>query len=94
MLPFLAMLQGAGGAAGAAGGAGGASRLGQMLGQKGVASAQGSNKNIGMQYANMGLNPPEVPNMMAMLNGMQGMTGQRQRAPLQVYDILHMLQGG
>lgn len=83
MLPFLSMLQGAGG-----------SRLGQAIGTKGASFIQPSDKKIGMQYANMGLQAPEVPNMMNMLAGLNQMSGQQQRAPLQVYDIMRMLQGG
>ena len=102
MLPmFFSMLQGLGGAskaAGAAGGAaqagGGADRFGQLIGTKGNSFIQPSNKNIGMQYANMGLNAPEVPNMLAMLNGMQNQTRAGGPRNLPVYDILSMLRGG
>ena len=92
MLQFLAMLKGANGAAGSAGGSDN-SRLGQAIGAKGAQMIQPSDK-IGMQYANMGLTPPEVPNMMNMLAGMNNLTSQGGPRNIQIYDIMRMLQGG
>ena len=92
MLQFLSMLKGAAGSAGSAGGSGN-SRLGQAIGTKGAQMIQPSDK-IGMQYANMGLTPPEVPNMMNMLAGMNNLTSQGGPRNIQIYDIMRMLQGG
>ena len=91
MLPFLAMLKGAAGSAGAGGSDD--SRLGQAIGTKGSQMIKPSDK-IGMQYVNMGLTPPDVPNMMAMLSGMNNLTSQGGPRNIQIYDIMRMLQGG
>lgn len=91
MIPFLSILQGAGGAAGAAGG----SRLGQAIGAKGSTFIKPSDKNVGMQFMNAGLTPPEVPNMMNMLMGASQLS--RPGGPagkLPVFDMLAMLRGG
>lgn len=91
MIPFLAMLQGAGGAGAAAGG----SRIGQAMGAKGSSFIKPSDKNVGMQFMNAGINPPEVPNMMNMLMGANQMTKPGGPAgKLPVFDILSMLRGG
>lgn len=91
MIPFLSMLQGAGGAAGAAGGG----RLGQAMGAKGSTFIKPSDKNVGMQFMNAGLTPPEVPNMMNMLMGASQMSNPGGPAgKLPVFDILAMLRGG
>lgn len=92
MLQFLSMLKGAAGSAGSAGGSSN-SRLGQAIGTKGSQMIQPSDK-IGMQYVNMGLTPPEVPNMMNMLAGMNNLTSQGGPRNIQIYDIMRMLQGG
>ena len=92
MLQFLSMLKGAAGSAGSSGGSGN-SRLGQAIGTKGAQMIQPSDK-IGMQYVNMGLTPPEVPNMMNMLSGMNNLTSQGGPRNIQIYDIMRMLQGG
>ena len=89
MLQFLSMLKGAAGSAGGSGN----SRLGQAIGTKGSQMIKPSEK-IGMQYANMGLTPPEVPNMMAMLSGMNNLTSQGGPRNVHIYDIMRMLQGG
>ena len=91
MLQFLTMLKGATGAAGSGGSDN--SRLGQAIGTKGSQLIKPSDK-IGMQYANMGLTPPEVPNMMNMLAGMNNLTSQGGPRNIQIYDIMRMLQGG
>ena len=91
MLQFLTMLKGAAGSAGSAGSDN--SRLGQAIGTKGSQMIKPSDK-IGMQYANMGLTPPEVPNMMNMLAGMNNLTSQGGPRNIQIYDIMRMLQGG
>lgn len=88
MLQFLAMLKGAAGSGGSDN-----SRLGQAIGTKGSQMIKPSDK-IGMQYANMGLTPPEVPNMMNMLAGMNNLTSQGGPRNIQIYDIMRMLQGG
>ena len=91
MIPFLSMLQGGAGAAGAAGGG----RLGQAMGSKGASFIRPSDKNVGMQFANAGLTPPEVPNMMNMLMGASQMSKPGGPAgKLPVFDILAMLRGG
>ena len=92
MLQFLEMLKGAAGSAGSSGGSDN-SRLGQAIGTKGSQMIKSSDK-IGMQYANMGLTPPEVPNMMNMLAGMNNLTSQGGPRNIQIYDIMRMLQGG
>ena len=89
MLQFLEMLKGAAGSAGGSDN----SRLGQAIGTKGAQMIQPS-KKIGMQYANMGLTPPEVPDMMNMLAGMNNLTSQGGPRNIQIYDIMRMLQGG
>lgn len=92
MIQFLSMLKGAAGSAGSSGGSGN-SRLGQAIGTKGSQMIKPSEK-IGMQYVNMGLTPPEVPNMMNMLSGMNNLTAQGGPRNIQIYDIMRMLQGG
>ena len=89
MLQFLSMLKGAAGSAGGSGNG----RLGQAIGTKGSQMIKPSEK-IGMQYVNMGLTPPEVPNMMNMLAGMNNLTSQGGPRNIQIYDIMRMLQGG
>ena len=92
MLPFMAMLKSAAGSAGSSGGSDN-SRLEDTIGTKGSQMIKPSYK-IGMQYVNMGLTPPEVPNMMAMLSGMNNLTSQGGPRNIQIYDIMRMLQGG
>lgn len=84
MLNFLSMLQGAGG-----------SRLGQAMGTQGAQRTQGADKNIGMQYANMGLQAPQLPDVMSMLGGLSNLTQpqQNQRA-LPITQLLNMMRGG
>ena len=89
MIQFLSMLKGAAGSSGGSGN----SRLGQAIGTKGSQMIKPSDK-IGMQYVNMGLTPPEVPNMMNMLAGMNNLTSQGGPRNIQIYDIMRMLQGG
>lgn len=103
MLQFLPMLmkgvQGGGGAAGGeAAGGGMNSSFFKALGANnmGQPASSGSGK-IGMQYANMGLNAPEVPNMMNMVGQMGQMNQQQQKQPLQtgqINPLLQMLMGG
>ena len=94
MLQFLPMLlKGVGGAnGGAAGGAGGglASQFMGALGASG--SPNQSNKNIGMQFANAGLQAPQIPNVPLMQNQNQ-QTIQRQ-APQTFNPLLQMLLNG
>lgn len=80
MFNFLGLLQGAGG-----------SRLGEAIGKQG-AGMTGPAGKIGMQYANAGLQAPEVPNMMAMLQGIQ----QQQQQPrgLPITQLINMMRGG
>ena len=90
MIPFLSMLQGSSAQPSQDG-----SRLGKAIGAKGAGFTKPSDKNTGMQYMNAGLTPPEVPNMMNMLMGMNQMTKQGGAAgKLPVFDILNMLRGG
>lgn len=96
MLQFLPMLmkgaQAAGGASGAAGGAGGglASQFMSALGASG--SPNQSNKQIGMQFANAGLTPPQIPNVPLMQN-MNQQTMQKQ-APQTFNPLIQMLLNG
>ena len=84
MIPFLSMLQGAVGGT-----------LGQVIGVKGSSFIEPSDKKVGMQFMNAGINPPEVPNMMNMLMGANQMTKPGGPAgKLPVFDILSMLRGG
>lgn len=70
-------------------------RLGQAIGAKGASFIKPSDKNVGMQFANAGLTPPEVPNMMNMLMGASQMSKPGGPAgKLPVFDILAMLRGG
>jgi hypothetical protein len=109
MIPFLALLQGAGGAASALGGAGGAAgagsagaggmggmgRLGQAIGTQGAGRTEKSDKKMGLQFANAGLEPPQVPNMMNMLQGAMSMTQQQGGSRgLPVTQLMNMLRGG
>ncbi len=61
------------------------------IGKQG-ASMTGPAGKIGMQYANAGLQAPEVPNMMAMLQGVQ----QQQQQPrnMSVTQLINMMRGG
>lgn len=83
MLNFLSMLQGAGG-----------SRLGQAMGTQGAQRTKGADK-IGMQYANMGLQAPQLPDVMSMLGGLSNLTQtqQNQRA-LPITQLINMMRGG
>jgi hypothetical protein len=94
MLQFLPMLmkgaQGAMGAKGGAAGGGIADQFMQALGASG--SPNQSNKNIGMQFANAGLQAPQIPNVPLMQN-MNQQTMQRQ-APQTFNPLLQMLLNG
>ena len=76
--------------AGAAGKAGGslAEQFMQALGESG--SPNQSNKNIGMQFANAGLQAPQIPNIPLMQNQQ---TIQRQ-APQTFNPLIQMLLNG
>ena len=95
MLQFLPMLmkgaQAAGGAQAGGGGAGGlASQFLNALGASG--SPNQSNKQIGMQFANAGLQAPQIPNVPLMQN-MNQQTIQR-HAPQTFNPLLQMLLNG
>ena len=94
MLQFLPMLlKGVGGAGGAtAGKAGGglAEQFMQALGASG--SPNQSNKQIGMQFANAGLQEPQIPTVPLMQN-MNQQTIQRQ-APQTFNPLIQMLLNG
>lgn len=70
--------------------------LGQIMGAKGGNMIQKSDKNIGMQYANAGLQAPQL-NVMGMLQGLQQQqTGQGQQGygARNLPTFLNMLRGG
>lgn len=95
MLQFLpALMKGMQGAGGAAqGGAGGGimGRFGQALGAQNM--GKGSEK-IGMQYANMGLQAPQLPDPLSQVNAM-GQQPQRGQLPTtQMNPLLQMLMSG
>ena len=96
MLQFLPMLlKGVGGSGGAAGKTSGSSsslvdQFVQALGASG--SPNQSNKQIGMQFANAGLQAPQIPNVPLMQNQNQ-QTMQRQ-APQTFNLLLQMLLNG
>lgn len=94
MFSFMQALQGVKGAKDMAGGDESASRLDEVVGRKGASMIKPSNKDIGMQFANAGLTPPPVPNMMNMVMGLQNLNppGGAEKNP--VFDIMKMLQGG
>lgn len=94
MLQFLPALlkgaQGAGAAAGGAQGSGLASQFMQALGSTG--SPNQSNKNIGMQFANAGLQAPSVPSGQQMLSSIPQ---QAQKKELQTFNpLIQMLLSG
>lgn len=89
MFDFMSML--GGGKSGGGGQSGG--RLGEAVGTKGSTMIQPSSNKIGMQYANMGLTPPDIPNMMNMLAGLQQLT-QQQGGPKDLPTFLNMIRGG
>ena len=93
MLQFLPMLlKGVGGANGAAGKTGGGlvDQFVQALGASG--SPNQSNKQIGMQFANAGLQEPQIPTVPLMQN-MNQQTIQRQ-APQTFNPLIQMLLNG
>lgn len=95
MLQFLPMLmkgaQAAGGAkAGGASGGGLTDQFIQALGASG--SPNQSNKQIGMQFANAGLQAPQIPTIPLMQN-MNQQTIQRQ-APQTFNPLIQMLLNG
>lgn len=94
MLQFLPMLmKGMQGGAGAAGGAsqgGMGSQFMQALGASG--SPNQSNKNVGMQFANAGLQAPQIPNVPLMQNMNQQTMSQQ--APQTFDSLLKMLMSG
>lgn len=101
MISFLTMLQGAGAAKNlapqaqqsASGSGGPMDRFFEAVGTQGAQRTKAADKNIGMQYMNAGLQPPPVPNMMQLLQGinMQQQGGSR---GLPVTALLNMLRGG
>lgn len=93
MLQFLPMLlKGVGGAGGAAGKAGGGLAE-QFMGALGASgSPNQSNKQIGMQFANAGLQAPQIPTVPLMQDQNQ-QTIQRQ-APQTFNPLLQMLLNG
>lgn len=91
MIPFLSMLQ----SSNAKKPEDDSGRLGQAIGAKGASFIRPSDKSVGMQYVNAGMNAPELPNMMNMLAGTSQMTKQGGPAgKLPIFDILSMLRGG
>ena len=89
MIPFLSMLQ----SSNAKKPEDDFGRLGQAIGAKGASFIRPSDKSVGMQYMNAGMQPPAVPNMMQLLQGinMQQQGGSR---GLPVTALLNMLRGG
>ena len=94
MLQFLPMLlKGVGGAGGAAAGKAGGGLAEQFMGALGASgSPNQSNKQIGMQFANAGLQAPQIPNVPLMQDQNQ-QTIQRQ-APQTFNPLLQMLLNG
>lgn len=94
MLQFLpTLLKGAGGAAGGASDGAGSGLMEQFMMALGASgSPNQSNKQIGMQYANAGLQAPQIPNIPLMQNQNQ-QTIQRQ-APQTFNPLLQMLLNG
>ena len=94
MLQFLPMLlKGVGGANGADAGKTGGGLAEQFMGALGASgSPNQSNKNIGMQFANAGLQAPQIPNVPLMQN-MNQQTMQRQ-APQTFNPLIQMLLNG
>ena len=93
MLQFLPMLlKGAGSAAGKTGGSSSSlvDQFVQALGASG--SPNQSNKQIGMQFANAGLQAPQIPTVPLMQN-MNQQTIQRQ-APQTFNPLIQMLLNG
>lgn len=68
-------------------------RFFEAVGTQGAQRTKAADKNVGMQYMNAGMQPPAVPNMMQMLQGinMQQQGGSR---GLPVTALLNMLRGG
>ncbi|AIK67525.1 hypothetical protein SS1_21 [Cronobacter phage vB_CsaP_Ss1] len=94
MLQFLPMLlKGVGGAGGAAAGKAGGGLAEQFMGALGASgSPNQSNKQIGMQFANAGLQAPQIPTVPLMQDQNQ-QTIQRQ-APQTFNPLLQMLLNG
>lgn len=95
MLQFLPALlkgaQGAGAATGGAQGGGLASQFMQALGSTG--SPNQSNKNVGMQFANAGMQAPSIPSGQQMLASVQQQ--QAQKKDLQTFNpLIQMLLSG
>lgn len=65
---------------------------------KGVGSqigAQGGDRKIGMQYANMGLQAPQLQDPMNMLGGLMSMSGQRgNQMNIPITQLISMMRGG
>ena len=93
MLQFLPMLlKGVGGYGGAAGKTGGGLAE-QFMGALGASgSPNQSNKQIGIQFANAGLQAPQIPNV-PLIQNMNQQTIQRQ-APQTFNPLLQMLLNG
>ena len=94
MLQFLPMLlKGVGGAGAAAAGKTGGGLAEQFMGALGASgSPNQSNKQIGMQFANAGLQAPQIPTVPLMQN-MNQQTIQRQ-APQTFNPLIQMLLNG
>ena len=93
MLQFLPMLlKGVGGAGGAAGKTGGGLAEQFMVALGASGSPNQSNKQIGMQFANAGLQAPQIPTVPLMQN-MNQQTIQRQ-APQTFNPLIQMLLNG
>lgn len=101
MISFLTMLQGSGAAKklapqaqqGASDAGSPMDRFFEAVGTQGAQRTKGADRNVGMQYMNAGMQPPAVPNIQQLLQGvnMQQQGGSR---GLPVTLLMNMLRGG
>lgn len=97
MLQFLpALMQGAQSVMGGSGQSGGNGLVGQFTQALGASGQPNqSNKNIGMQYANAGLQLPNTPSAQQMLGSLPQNMNQQQQRPLMTFNpLLQMLING
>lgn len=96
MLQFLpALMKGAQSVGGGQGGQGLFGQFAQAMGASGQPNQ--SNKNIGMQYANAGLQLPQTPSAQQMLSSLPQNVNQpliQRQAPQTFNPLLQMLLGG
>lgn len=69
-------------------------RLGEVMGNKGSQMIAPSDKKIGLQYINAGLESPQLPDVMSMLAGLNNVNQQKQQQQIPITQLINMMKGG